>query len=268
MISRQQAIVIKKNAEALIRKYDTQEKDEVKKIANKYEDVASKLNGIIMAINQNDPSERILAALKVLKVDMGNALRGVSVDMNPVVTSIKSLESTIKAQKPPEVGVVQSLERLGKLISSDSKPKETEDRTDELLDAIKSIKIDAPKFDFPKSISVDNFPIQKYPNPVTHISINSLNGSVKTSAVSVTTSATQLPATSLAGRRSIMVYNNDASTTLFLGGADVTTTNGMPVPANSYSPILDAGDELDVYGISTGTINIRVLEIGDEDSGR
>jgi len=137
-----------------------------------------------------------------------------------------------------------------------------------LQQEIQNLPKNIPQVEFPNSISVDNFPPQKYPMPVTHVSINGLRGYVKSRSITVSDSVTPLPDEVLANRRSLVIYNN-SSVTVFIGGSDVTTTNGMPVPASSYSPALDASSNLILYGIvSTGTANVRVLEASDEASGK
>lgn len=124
-----------------------------------------------------------------------------------------------------------------------------------------------PEISMPSSISVDNFPPQKYPMPVTNINLNPLRGYAKTRGVTVTTDPTPLPDEVLAYRRSLVVYNNSSST-LYVGGSDVSDTNGMPVPANSYSPAFDAGPKMIIYGVSaSGSINVRVLELSNENIG-
>jgi hypothetical protein len=82
---------------------------------------------------------------------------------------------------------------------------------------------------------------------------------VLATAVSVATTATALPASALAARRVLWVYNNGAAT-IFLGPAGVTTSNGFPLlPGQSVS--LEVGP-LVIYGIvATGTVNARIMEV-------
>jgi hypothetical protein len=103
------------------------------------------------------------------------------------------------------------------------------------------------------------------PPAVTNVNINPLQGFVHTTSATVGTNITKLPSYGqLFNRRSIIIYNNSANT-IYLGGSDVTTSNGMPVPANSYSPILDAGYNMTIYGISsTGSNNVRCLEVSKD----
>lgn len=84
-------------------------------------------------------------------------------------------------------------------------------------------------------------------------------GTVLTTAVSVTTTATVLPASSLANRKTVMLQNQ-SNQTVFVGGSGVTTANGVAVNANDTTSI-DLGAAL-VYGIvASGTANVIVMEI-------
>lgn len=133
---------------------------------------------------------------------------------------------------------------------------------------IKELPKNIPKTEIPSEVRVSNFPPQKYPMPVTHISINSMNGTVKTRAVTVTTDLTPLPGEVLAYRRSLTVYNN-GSVTIYIGGSTMTVADGLPVPAGTYSPALDAGPRMILYArTSSSTCDVRVMEVSDEDSGR
>jgi hypothetical protein len=85
-----------------------------------------------------------------------------------------------------------------------------------------------------------------------------VSGTLLATAVTVGTSATVLPATTLSDRDSILVYNNGTAT-IYIGGSGVTTASGIPVePGASWSD--DLG-ETAVYAISgTAGQNVRVLE--------
>lgn len=103
------------------------------------------------------------------------------------------------------------------------------------------------------------------PPAVTNVTLNALQGFVHTTSSTIGTSVVTLPNYGqLFNRRSVIIYNN-SSNTIYLGGSDVTTSNGLPVPASSYSPILDAGYNMIVYGIaSQGGNNVRVLEVSKD----
>ena len=103
------------------------------------------------------------------------------------------------------------------------------------------------------------------PPAVTNVNINALQGYAKTTNLTLGTTVTSLPAYGqLFNRRSVLIYNNSANV-IYIGGSDVTTTNGLPVPANSYSPIIDAGYNMIVYGVaSQGGNNVRVLELSKD----
>ena len=115
---------------------------------------------------------------------------------------------------------------------------------------------------FPTKFEVSNFPPQMIPQPVTNINVNPLQGIVKVTSATIGTSLTQLPSYGqLPMRRSIIIFNN-SSNTIYLGGSDVTTSTGVPVLTQSYSPSIDAGYNMILYGIASQAGNdVRVMEI-------
>lgn len=89
---------------------------------------------------------------------------------------------------------------------------------------------------------------------------------VKSRAVSVATTATQLDSTTDnddgSPGESIAVYNNGAAT-IYIGGSSVTTATGSPVAAGTWGPTFDLGPGEPLYGIvASGTVEARVLETG------
>jgi hypothetical protein len=77
--------------------------------------------------------------------------------------------------------------------------------------------------------------------------------------VTVTTTATALPATAATGRSSLSVKNNGA-VTIYVGSSTVTSANGYPLAPNAEISF-DVGDQVIVYGITaSGSADIRVLE--------
>jgi hypothetical protein len=87
---------------------------------------------------------------------------------------------------------------------------------------------------------------------------------VSSRAVTVTTTATRLDATADSGSPSvqgIMVHNNGAAS-VYLGGADVTTPTGFPLEAGESMAVDLRKGEL-LHGIvASGTVEVRVLEVG------
>ena len=81
--------------------------------------------------------------------------------------------------------------------------------------------------------------------------------------ISVATSATQLPASSLANRRSILVQNVGNSS-IWIGSSSVTVsgaTGGIEIPKGGHVE-LEAGPTCEVYGIASGSaVNARLLEM-------
>ena len=85
---------------------------------------------------------------------------------------------------------------------------------------------------------------------------------LKTSAITVGDTATELTHEQPRGKADdptqFAVFNNDSSVTLFIGGSDVSTTNGYPVLAQTGVSWPLMGKE-QVYGIvASGTLNARV----------
>lgn len=83
--------------------------------------------------------------------------------------------------------------------------------------------------------------------------------SVVGTSVTCATSATAAPASPLANRFSICIYNNGANT-VFIGPTGVTTANGFPVPPGGS--FCDNVNTTQVYSciVASGTENVRVLE--------
>lgn len=189
--------------------------------------------------------------------------------LKEVLQALREVESAVRTirveiPKPQEVRIPEFPKEIS---LSDSK---------EILKALKEVKKEIeslpkkfPDIEFPNKVEVANFPPQRIPTPVTHVSINSLRGFIKSRNITVTTTATSLPDEVLSNRRSMVVFNNSSATTVFIGGSDVTSSNGMPVPAQTYSSAVDAGPNMILYGItSSGTADVRVLETSDEASGK
>lgn len=105
-------------------------------------------------------------------------------------------------------------------------------------------------------------------NPVTNVSLNGLGGFIQTTQVTVTSALTVLPGSALTSRRGIVIYNN-GSQTVEIGGSTFTFGTGMPVPAGTYSPPIDASSKLIVYGrVTSGSADVRVMEVSDIGTGR
>jgi len=96
----------------------------------------------------------------------------------------------------------------------------------------------------------------------TFVKIEPMTIAIKSSKVSVTGTATALPATGLVGREAIAIYNNTSATeVLYIGGSDVTTSNGFPLTSSAPAITLDLDATVIIYGISDGTtVDVRVLE--------
>lgn len=88
--------------------------------------------------------------------------------------------------------------------------------------------------------------------------------SVSSRAVTVTTEPTLLDATGSDNAiDQSFSFHNGSAVTVYVGGSNVSTTNGAPVAANSWSPGIDLSSGDNVYAIvAAGTAEVRVLEVG------
>lgn len=96
------------------------------------------------------------------------------------------------------------------------------------------------------------------------VDVESLKISHKTTVVTVTTTATALPATPLAGRKVILVQNISTSV-VYLGNADVTadetSTGGFQLQDDSDTWVGDFTEDVIVYArVSSGTAPVVVWE--------
>lgn len=90
------------------------------------------------------------------------------------------------------------------------------------------------------------------------------NGALLQSQVQVTDTATLLPASALANRKSLMIQNTGANK-IYIGSATVTSsgaTAGIEMPANSFME-LEVGPAVAVYGIKVGATgnNVNLLQM-------
>lgn len=208
------------------------------------------------------------------KVDVDNVPDVTVHNLDELAKYFKSLETKISSlaqaissvpQQKIEVPKFEIPKELLRPSSGNSDVVEALQRLERALD-----KIPQPKTKFPEHISVDNFPPQLTPQPVTHMSINALHGGFKATTMNVGTSATALPQSSLAQRRSIILFNNSVNT-IYIGDANIATAGGgmgLPVPTQTYSPTMDAGWDMVLYGIASTSSSVTILEMSEENSGR
>ena len=241
-----------------------------------------------MTINPVQTKE-IVGAIKGIKIpDVPEKIR--VTNLNEVVGEFGKLQKSIQAyidkvesvkEVKGDVRVVNfppiDLSRIESAISKLSQPTDKKQKPQvmdfsPIVDAIEALEKNLTKvksLEFPEHISVDNFPPQLTPQPVTNININSLRGIAHTTQAIVTTSLTPLPTYGvLQNRRSMILFNNSSSTTIFIGGSDVTSVNGLPIPAQTYSPPIDAGPLMVIYGITaSGSADVRVMEVSTDATG-
>jgi hypothetical protein len=92
--------------------------------------------------------------------------------------------------------------------------------------------------------------------------INSLLGTVQASGLAVGASAIQVsgPATRLRGRRQLRIQNLGADPAYVGGDSSVTTSTGFAIPSGD-TLALDVLDVGDIWIISGGSSDVRVLEL-------
>lgn len=232
------------------------------------ENTIAKMTGQLDEIRKAVVASRTAPQPTIQQVKVTNPTPQASFPVSVIVKGLENVQkeiSKIKLEVPqaqvidfPEMPKIMSMTE-GKAIL-----KALENMSKKLDDLPKEF----PDVHIPTSVEISNFPPQKYPMPVTNININPLRGFAKTTAVTVTTALTPLPGEVLAYRRSLVVYNNSSSVTIYLGGSTMTFSDGIPVPPNSYSPAFDAGPRMIVYArTSASTANVRVLELSNENIG-
>lgn len=88
-----------------------------------------------------------------------------------------------------------------------------------------------------------------------------INGSYKTTTQAVGTTAVLLPASPLKNRVWVQVQSV-GTVPIYLGGSDVTTTNGISVGTNAVSTLYPAGNA-NFYAISAAGGTVTVLEMSE-----
>ena len=91
------------------------------------------------------------------------------------------------------------------------------------------------------------------------VDIIALRNGINSGTITVTTSATKIPTTPLAGRRCIIIVNISTGT-IYIGNSSVTTAIGYQL-YTQQSLAIDAGEQIDIYGIAGSSLEVRYLEI-------
>lgn len=245
----------------------TQKLENLAKILQKQQEFAensskkSNISSILQEIKQYIQQFKVVIP-KQFKVEVTNQPIFSTED---IVKQLKQVEKSIANIKIPEQKQI-TLPQIPKTLSIQEGKKIVEVMQN-VLKEIQKIQKTTPPIEFPESIRVSNFPPQKVPIPPTNININPLRGYAKASQVTVTTSRIGLPTEILTYRRGVLVYNN-GSNTVYIGGANVEASDGLPIPPGQYSPTIDAGERMLIYGITlSGQTDVRVLEVSNESIG-
>lgn len=214
------------------------------------------------------------------KVDIGTieSLPEVTIsNISEFVSAVNKIASDISALQQATVNAIQATRVTIPDKVSVKNPVEIQDWAD-LIDAMEELKNGFNlllKKDFgggtgggPLQVEIIKDLPRLVPQPVTNINVNPLRGYVKSTAQTASTTPVKLPPTSLYNRRSVGFYNNSSSITVYMGGSDVTSVNGIPVAAGSYSPVVECGPNMLVYIVTaSSTADCRVLELSSDDSG-
>lgn len=84
---------------------------------------------------------------------------------------------------------------------------------------------------------------------------------LRSSTITVGASATPLPLSPLEYRRALVVHNNGSST-IYLGGSTVTTSNGLPLLAGEKIAFdIQNNPNVVVYAIASTSVNVRIMEL-------
>jgi len=91
---------------------------------------------------------------------------------------------------------------------------------------------------------------------------NSCDIGVANAAITISGVAIALVSSALSGRNRILIQNisNGASNSLYVGGAGVTTGNGIRISAGAALSF-EVGEHISLLGISGGTASVRILEL-------
>lgn len=244
------------------------------------------LKSAISSIKIPDPIEEIKVTQMGTLLEEIKSLSDKIEDLNKEVTNVSGTVevSNLKQEKLDLSPIVSSLTQLREEMATvfsriTTRPESIKipdqskyfDRMIEGIDSLgEEIRILSVKQEelAVREVSVTNFPPQMVPTPVTKIDINPLRGEFKSTLVTVGTTPTPLPSPSLAKRRSLIVFNNHASATLYIGGSNVASSGantGLPVLAQGYSPPVDADARMILYGVSaSSSIPVIVLESSND----
>ena len=239
----------------------------------------------VKAIEFPKPKDVDFSTLRKGLTNVEKAVKGIKLPKNPemdnseVVNEIKNLQEAIKGIKIPKLPdipsvdlseVVKELKSLPRTLPKGEKI-DLSSVVKVIKDVQKAVKgIPSPEgVVFPESIAVSNFPPTKTPQPVTNININPLRGDVHVTTTTVGTTLSKLPGYGeLDSRRSLVFYNNSSTVTVFIGGSEVTSSNGIPVEPKAFSPSFDSGPLQLWYGItSSGSVDIRCVELANNSGG-
>lgn len=85
-------------------------------------------------------------------------------------------------------------------------------------------------------------------------------GPLLSQQITVGGSAQAIPANPYEYRRAIAIYNESTTASVYIGGSNVTTSNGFPIlPGEKFS--IDISARGIIYAIASSSVSIRILEV-------
>lgn len=175
----------------------------------------------------------------VVRNDAGTSLAGADGDYSPL-----------------QVDANGALRVSGTFTPGDNKAEDAAHSSGDTGSYVLSVRQDAPA----SSTSADGDYQSFKSDALGRMWVNNSSGALAHSAVSVGTTATDLVATDLANRKRVLIQNLSIGP-VFLGGASVTTANGLRLSAASTLEI-DASAAVNLHGIvASGTSDVRVFEL-------
>lgn len=162
-LTKAQVTKIYNSAGQLLRKMETEEVKTIEKastVVNTHNETLKDLSESVkvfqqqlLKINENGQVDQILVskAVNELRSELGSAMAATEKSQNSLFQAINEFKTVLSGQGNKE-----------------------------LLEALKDLKnVQAPKVEFPESISIDNFPPQKIPQPVTKMALRGADPDVQ-----------------------------------------------------------------------------------------
>lgn len=177
-LTKEQILNVRKNADALLKKMESEEKDAFKKVALSYANHQSLLERIAGKLETDSSQERLYVAIKGLQEDLKSVYSSSRSDYAQLGGSLQELGKIFSGKRDfNDSSLLGALSKIEKQITNLANKKveapTVQDRSEDVIKAIVSLgnKISDLKVEFPKVVDVGNFPPQMVPQPVTKVAI-------------------------------------------------------------------------------------------------